>query len=41
VKIWARACAVFHRLPEMVRDIRRLRKEINTIKSELQQEKME
>jgi len=41
VKIWARACAVFHRLPEMVRDIRRLRKEINTIRSEFQQEKME
>ena len=41
VKIWARASAVFHRLPEMVREIRRLRKEINTIKSELQQEKLQ
>ncbi len=41
VKTWARASAVFHRLPEMVREIRKLRKEINTIRSELQQEKME
>jgi len=37
VKIWARASAVFHRLPEMVREIRRLRKELNKLKDELQQ----
>ncbi len=41
VKVWARASAVFHRLPEMVREIRRLRKEVNRLSAELQQEKME
>ncbi len=41
VKIWAKASAVFHRLPEMVREIRRLRKEVNKLSAEVQQEKME
>ncbi len=41
VKSWARASAVFGRLPEMLREMRRLRKEINTLKAELQREPME
>ena len=41
VKTWARASAAFRRLPEMAKEIRRLRNEINKIRSELQLEKIQ
>ncbi len=39
VKTWGRATAAYKRLPEMVKEIRRLRRELDGLKSQLQKDK--
>lgn len=41
VKTWGRAAAAYKRLPEMVKEIRRLRRELDSLKSALQEGKVE
>ncbi len=38
VKTWGRAAAAYKRLPEMVKEIRRLRRELDSLKPQLQEE---
>lgn len=41
VKIWGRAAAAYRRLPEMIKDIRRLKREVDGLAGALEKEKKE